>query len=65
MTQGEKTTPIELMTGRECANALCVSLRTWQELVRRGEAPKPMKFRRSARWSVEEFNAWVTGHRCK
>ncbi len=48
---------------RACAALLGISVRSWQRLVERGEAPKPVKIGKSSRWRRSDVEAFVASRR--
>lgn len=49
----------ELLTVRDVARLCSLSERHWWSLVARGEAPKPIRIGRSARWSRRALLDWL------
>lgn len=51
---------VALIDAPRCAQAACVSLSTWHELVRRGDAPPPaMRAPRCTRWRLADVADWL------
>lgn len=48
---------------KACAALLGISVRSWQRLVERGEAPKPVKIGKSSRWRRSEVVAYIASRR--
>lgn len=52
-----------LLTKRQVAELLQVSVSTVERLTRTGEGPQSIKFGRSRRWRREDVERWVEEHR--
>jgi predicted DNA-binding transcriptional regulator AlpA len=48
---------------KSCAALLGISVRSWQRLVERGEAPKPVKIGKSSRWRRSDVEAYIASRR--
>jgi prophage regulatory protein len=48
---------------KACAALLGISVRSWQRLVERGEAPKPVKIGKSSRWLRADVEAYIASRR--
>jgi predicted DNA-binding transcriptional regulator AlpA len=48
---------------KACAALLGISVRSWQRLVERGEAPKPVKIGKSSRWRRSDVEAYIASRR--
>jgi predicted DNA-binding transcriptional regulator AlpA len=48
---------------KACAAMLGISVRSWQRLVERGEAPKPVKIGKSSRWRRSDVEAYIASRR--
>jgi excisionase family DNA binding protein len=53
----------ELLTARQVAELLQVSVSTIERMTRRGEGPPSIKFGRSRRWLRRDVMAWLEEHR--
>jgi excisionase family DNA binding protein len=53
----------ELLTVRQVAEMLQVSISTVERMTRRGEGPPSVKFGRSRRWLRRDVLAWLAEHR--
>jgi excisionase family DNA binding protein len=53
----------ELLTVREVADLLKVSVSTVERMTRRGEGPPSVKFGRSRRWLRRDVERWLERHR--
>ena len=53
----------ELLTVRQVAELLQVSVSTVERMTRRGEGPPSIKFGRSRRWFKPDVLAWLREHR--
>lgn len=59
MATATTETELELLTVRDVSRLCNVSERHWWTLVSRGDAPKPIRIGRSARWSRRALIAWL------
>lgn len=51
---------VALIDAPRCAQAACISVSTWHELVRRGDAPAPaMRAPRCTRWRLADVADWL------
>ena len=48
---------------KACAALLGISVRSWQRLVERGEAPKPVKIGKSSRWRRSDVEVYISSRR--
>jgi excisionase family DNA binding protein len=53
----------ELLTKREVAALLRISVRTLERLTEAGEGPSSIKFGRSRRWRRADVERWLEDHR--
>jgi excisionase family DNA binding protein len=53
----------ELLTVRQVADLLQVSVSTVERMTRRGEGPPSIKFGRSRRWLRRDVERWLEEHR--
>jgi excisionase family DNA binding protein len=53
----------ELLTAREVAELLRVSVSTLERLTRAGDGPPSVKFGRSRRWLRRDVDQWLEDHR--
>lgn len=51
--------PPALLTARECAARLRISLRTFYDHIKTGFVPKPLRIGRSVRWRLEDVQAVI------
>jgi len=51
-------TKLKYLNAQECAERYGFSARHWYRLVDAARAPKPTRFGRLVRWSVETLEAW-------
>ncbi len=57
---------VALIDGPTCAAAGGISLSTWHELVRNGQAPQPvMRSARCTRWRLADVRAWLIDRAAK
>lgn len=52
-------TSLGLLTAREVAGMLKISLKTLRRRILRGEFPEPIKLRGSRRWRREQVQTWL------
>lgn len=50
---------IRLISAKELAERLGISIRTLEDLIVRGEIPSPMRFGRARRWEPELVERWI------
>lgn len=51
---------VALVNARQCADAACLSVSLWHELVRTGKAPAPaIRGTRFTRWRLGDVRAWL------
>ena len=60
---GEGAAQPVMLDVKAAAALLGISVRSWQRLVERGEAPKPMKIGKSSRWRRSDVEAFVNSRR--
>ncbi len=54
----EQTDGIRYLDIRRCALRFGIDQRTWRRMVDKGEAPKPVRFGRAPRWSLDSLLRW-------
>lgn len=62
-TMSDATERQELLTVRQVAELLQVSVSTVERMTRRGEGPPSIKFGRSRRWLRRDVERWLEEHR--
>jgi excisionase family DNA binding protein len=60
---GATMSDAELLTVRQVAELLQVSVSTVERMTRRGEGPPSVKFGRSRRWLRRDVERWLEEHR--
>jgi predicted DNA-binding transcriptional regulator AlpA len=60
---GEGAAQPALLDVKACAALLGVSVRSWQRMVERGEAPHALKIGKSARWRRSDIEAFIASLR--
>lgn len=60
---GAGTAGPAMLDVKACAALLGISVRSWQRLVERGEAPKPTKIGKSSRWRRSDVEAYIASRR--
>ncbi len=63
ITMSDASRQGELLTVRQVAKLLQVSVSTVERMTRRGEGPPSVKFGRSRRWLRRDVEQWLQEHR--
>jgi excisionase family DNA binding protein len=63
ITMSDASRQGELLTVRQVADLLQVSVSTIERMTRRGEGPPSVKFGRSRRWLRRDVERWLQDHR--
>ncbi|WP_013630695.1 helix-turn-helix transcriptional regulator [Rubinisphaera brasiliensis] len=58
MTSNQDVCSRSLVSTREFAEFLKISVRTLRRMISAGEVPKPTRVGRQLRWRSEDVNAW-------
>lgn len=60
---GQGVSQPAMIDTKACAKMLGLSIRSWQRLVKNGNAPAPVKLGRLTRWRLSDVEAFVTSRR--